>query len=519
MSGWPTPTPVRETMQVPGFPSIVFPPWLADMVDSTAEAFQVPIDLPGMLALSVLAACCGGRVEVEARPGFVEPTNLYTAVALPPGSRKSPPFRLLTRPVVDIERELTIASRPEVSRSRARSEVARKRADSAKAMAARATDPQEIARLEQEAQDAEEMADAAVELKPFRLLVDDATPEQLATLLADQRGRIANLADEGAIFGHMRGRYSANGDSNLEVYLKAHDGGTLRVDRRGREEFVERPSLTIGVTVQPSVLRALGENDEFTNRGLPARFLFSMPPSKVGHREVRPRQIPSAVAAEYEARLSSIARLHLPPTDPATGEPIRMIRLTLSTEADGLLHEWEEQVESLLGYGRALNPIVGWGSKLVGQTIRIAGLLHIAEHPELDDELEIGESAMVSAILIGDYLIGHMRAVHSMLGSNDVKDAADKVLTKLRHTRRRRFTRNEMFKSIRDSRITKANDLIEPFSLLEELGWIRRIDDGGSGPQGGRPKSPTYEAHPQLWEDRRSGDDAVSEPETETVTA
>lgn len=508
MNGWPTPVPVRDAVSVPEFPTSVLPAWLAEMVDATAVFYQVPADLPGMIALSALAACCGGRVEVEARPGFVEPTNLYAAVALPPGSRKSPPFRRLSAPIEEVERELAKASLSEVARSRARWEMARKRADAAKAVAARATDPQEAARLEQEAQDAEETAAATVELKQFRLLADDATPEQLATLIADQRGRLSVLADEAAIFGQMRGRYSANGDANLEVFLKAHDGGTLRVDRRGREEYVERPALTIGVTVQPSVLRAVGENGEFTDRGLPARFLFSLPSSKVGHREIRPPAIPGDVSDAYDRELGKIARLHLPPTNPVSGDPAKVIRLTLSAEADALLEEWETQVEQMLGYGGALHPIVGWGSKLVGQTVRIAGLLHIAEHPDLCDEREIGESAMLSAMMIADYLIGHMLAVHSMLGSSDVKDIAEKVVQKLRHTKRSEpFSRNQMFKSIRDRSVSKANDLIEPFNLLEELGWIRKVDEGGSGPQGGRPKSPVYEAHPLLCQDQEAAED------------
>jgi hypothetical protein len=75
-----------------------------------------------------------------------------------------------------------------------------------------------------------------------RWLVDDATPEALAGLLATY-GRIALLSPEGDVFDQMAGRYNQQVGPNLGVYLKGHAGDLLRVDRRGRPpEYVERPS-------------------------------------------------------------------------------------------------------------------------------------------------------------------------------------------------------------------------------------------------------------------------------------
>jgi replicative DNA helicase len=90
-----------------------------------------------------------------------------------------------------------------------------------------------------------------------RWLVDDATPEALAGLLATY-GRIALLSPEGDVFDQMAGRYNQAAGPNLGVHLKGHTGDLLKVDRRGRPpEYVERPSLMIGLAVQPEVLRGL----------------------------------------------------------------------------------------------------------------------------------------------------------------------------------------------------------------------------------------------------------------------
>ena len=110
-----------------------------------------------------------------------------------------------------------------------------------------------------------------------RWLVDDATPEALAGLLATY-GRIALLSPEGDVFDQMAGRYNQAAGPNLGVYLKGHAGDLLKVDRRGRPpEYVERPCLTIGLTVQPEVLRGLAGRPGFGGRGLLARFLYSLP--------------------------------------------------------------------------------------------------------------------------------------------------------------------------------------------------------------------------------------------------
>ena len=57
-----------------------------------------------------------------------------------------------------------------------------------------------------------------------RLIVDDVSPERLATLLRDHGGRIAVLSAEGDIFDVMAGRYSKGGVPNLGVFLKGHAG-------------------------------------------------------------------------------------------------------------------------------------------------------------------------------------------------------------------------------------------------------------------------------------------------------
>jgi hypothetical protein len=53
-----------------------------------------------MLGLAVLAAIAGSRVDIKVRQDRQEPLNLYVAVGLAPGTRKSPVYeRMIKGPV------------------------------------------------------------------------------------------------------------------------------------------------------------------------------------------------------------------------------------------------------------------------------------------------------------------------------------------------------------------------------------------------------------------------------------
>ena len=129
-----------------------------------------------------------------------------------------------------------------------------------------------------------------------RLIVDDATSEKLGAMLAEQGGRIASMSPEGGVFDLMAGLYSKSGMPQFGVYLMGHAGDDLRVDRISRKgEHVKRPALTMGLAIQPTVLEGLLENSAFRGRGLLARFLYSLPESRIGSRKIEPAPVPDSV--------------------------------------------------------------------------------------------------------------------------------------------------------------------------------------------------------------------------------
>jgi replicative DNA helicase len=489
--GWTSPIPLGDGGGVPAFPVEVLPGWLGEYVAAVATATQTPPDLAGMLALAVLATVAAGAAEVEPRPGWREPLCVFVAVGMDAGARKSAVFSALTRPVAEFERDQAAAALPGITETATLRRIADQAAAHAEAAAGKApASQQEEARAEAIARAAE--ASSLVVPPIPRWPVDDATPEALAGLLATY-GRIALLSPEGDVFDQMAGRYNQSAGPNLGVYLKGHAGDLLKVDRRGRPpEYVERPCLTIGLAVQPEVLRGLAGRPGFGGRGLLARFLYSLPPSLVGRRQPGAPPVPAAVADRYALELQALAAsLAVPAGDDGPA------LLTLDQAAGERLLGFERDLEPRLAAGGGdLAHLAGGAAKLAGATCRLAGLLHLAGHLRDGWARPINADTFAGAARLADYLVEHARAVFDLMGADPRVDDARWLVDWIARTGQVQFTRRDAHHAAPRGRFPKATDLDPALSLLEEHGYLRRVDADPSGPKGGRPPSPRFLVNP-----------------------
>jgi replicative DNA helicase len=488
-AGWEgEPVPLSARRLLPPFPVDALPAWVADEVAAVAEFTQTPVDLAGCIALAALATAAGGRAVVEVRPGWREPVNLYTAVALPPGSRKTPVFAALIAPLLDAEAALAEAAKPRIIEADLAARVARARADRAARNAETAAAGQAAADAMAEASGAV-LAARAIDVPALpRLIADDATPETAASLLAEQGGRLAILSAEGGIFTTIAGRYS--GAPNLEVFLKGHAGDLLRVDRKTRAaEHVDHPALTLGLAVQPDVLADIARMPGFRGRGLLARILYSLPPNTVGHRRIGTPPPTQEVQDAYSTSLRALVLTLADWTDPAV--------LQLTDDANTAVLALEEAIEPRLAPDSGdLGHIADWAGKLVGATVRIAGLLHLAEHLRDRWQQPVHPATIAAAERIGHYYLAHALTVFDHMGADPLIGDARHIHTWITRTDSQRFTRRDLFTAIKSHRFAKVTDLDPALELLEAHGHIRRTHAPASGPRCGRP-STTYEVHPR----------------------
>lgn len=489
--GWDDPIPLRRVREVPPFPINALTGWIRAKVEATAYQTQTPLDLAGTLALAVLATAAGGIVYVNVRPehGWREQTNLYLVAALPPASRKSPVFNTMTEPILALEKHLQAQAKTTVIELT----VARKAADD---YATRMADklaklpPDQADGARYEAQKAALAAEAITVPPVPRLFTDDATVEAAGSLLAEQGGRFAVLSAESEIFNEIAGRYSGN--PNMNLFLKGHAGDPIRSDRKNRlAEAVDHPALTLGICTQPSVLTDLAGIPGASGRGLLGRFLFTIPKSNIGYRETKPGPVDQGAHADYAVNLRTLIL--------ALRERDQPVYLRLSSEASELLDTVAAENEVQLREDGKLAGHGDWGGKSVGAMMRIAGLLHLAEHgvPGFDKPISGATAAAARALI--DYYAEHSLAVFETMANDEVAERAGSVLTNLANNATSRFTTRDLFRSLTRSRFPKVTDLEAALTLLEQHGYIRRLQAPPGGPRGGRPAATAYEAHPDLF--------------------
>ncbi|MEU4617470.1 YfjI family protein [Streptomyces umbrinus] len=484
---WEDPIPLTGRRERPDFPAHVLTAWVREFVAAVAEETQTPVDLAGSIALAVLATAAGGRSVVHVRGNWREPTNLYTVVALPPGNRKSAVFALLTNPLYEAEKQLKAAMKPVIVEAEVTARLAKEAADKAAAKAASADNDkreQAVATAVGLAQTADTLT---VPAEPV-LLADDSTPETVTSLMAEQGGRLSVMSAEGGIFDIIAGRYS--GAPNMEVFLKGHAGDRLRVNRQTRKEYIDAPALTIGLAVQPDVLQEIGKVKGFKGRGLLGRFLYSLPVSTVGEREVVTEPVPEQTAATYTARVIALTLSLAEWTDPAV--------IQLSPEADAALITYQKRLEpQLKARGGKLGHVTDWAGKLAGAVARMAALLHLAEHLGEGYAHPVPEATMRAAIELGEYYTAHALAVFDVMGADPVLGRARSVLDALRDNGWEDVSRRDVFSVLSRFEVPTVADLEPALALLEDHGYLRSYQPERTGKRG-RPPAPRMQVHPTL---------------------
>ena len=476
---WEMPIPFNE-VNTPAFPVEALPGPLSAFLKSLSESTQTPEEMAGILALGVLATAFQGKFSVEITPDWREPLCLYCVAVAPPGERKSAVISALTRPLYDYEADRRKQEAVEIAQNQTERAVLEKALDSAKNMAARG------------GEDSAEKREAALEIaaqlaqfedkQPFRLIVDDTTPEKLVDVMDAQNGCITVCSAEGGLFDTLRGRYERN--ANFDIYLKGHAGDPIVIDRISRKtNSIPNPRLTMMLTIQPQVLSGLMSNATLRGRGLCGRFLYAVCRSRVGHREISPSPIPESVRSEYSSFVRNALSMQWD----------GMIHL--SRDADAIRKEYQASVEMKLG--NEWEGMRDWAGKLTGAMVRIAALIHAAEVQGNPAEIPISPGVMHNATNIAECLSAHAVAAYQIMGADANTDTAKYIWGQIIKMHCPKISKRDLCRAVR-GRIKKIEEMEAPLHILEEFGYIRVGIVHRDGP--GRKASPLISVNPLAFE-------------------
>ena len=476
---WEEPIPFGK-YTILSFPVDALPDDIADYVNAVAESTQTPVDMAGTAALAAIAVCIQGKYRIQGKADWIEPLNGYFLVINPPSERKSAVESSIVRPLDLYEEQYNIRNAGLVEASKMRKNILEKRRKAIEdAVSKGKADMSELDQVAQEIADFEEE-------RPLQIYVDDITTEKLVSVMSANKGRAALVSSEGGIFDTLAGIYTKN--VNIDAMLKGYSGDPIRVDRIGREsESIMNPALTILLMAQPNVLSEVMRNTTFRGRGLTARFLYSMPTSYVGSRNFNSAAVTEELYQKYERKIINLLE------DEYSRKP-EMIKL--SAEASKLLTEFANEIEPrLIG---DLAEMADWAGKLVGNVLRIAGLLCRAsvfrDHDFMVDneELVVDEKTMRNAIRLGRYYLNHAQAIYNVVPESTMYKKAAKILQMIVDNKLSQIDRRGAMRNCRSFKTT--GDIQPVLDFLEDMGYLVLVPQKYSG--SGRPPQPKYVVNP-----------------------
>jgi len=403
---------------LPEIPRGIFPDWLDDLIDRVAYATETPREMAAGSALFALSTACQKTFTVRVEDRYFEQLSLFVLIIMESGNRKSAISGAFTKAIEDFERELVEGALSAARSAESTNSILKARIDGLKKRLASGGKLKECD-LNQARDEIQRLESELIDIPPVpQLFATDVTSEEVAVLMSQNGEKLALIADEGGIFETMSGRYG-KGMPNFDVYLQSYTGTHIRVNRRSSAPInLYHPALSMCVFAQNDVLSGLGTKAGFRGRGLVGRFLYFTPQSKMGYRTGHERNDPKAkvphhIQAAYDDNIRSL--LDKKPATGDTGTHPHVIEL--SDAAYDVWRRYMLRYEVTMRPGEQHEQMKDFVGKLPGNAVRIAGVLHCAEHANGSPEAhQLSADTMTRATSIMDIIAVHAQQAYGTFG-------------------------------------------------------------------------------------------------------
>lgn len=445
---------------------------LRAVVEAVQDVSQAPVAIAAQSALSVASLAVQGFADVETLGGDA-PCSLFCLTIAESGERKSTCDRLLMRGVLDFERAQTDAYRDAVAAYEVAKEIweqKRKRllTEAAGKEKGKAT-----------AAEADLRALGPIPRPPLfpKVTATDPTFEGLVKLYGIGRPALGLFSDEA---GGFIGGHAMNSDNRLKTMAglsrlwngepidrtRAGDGATTYRGRR----------LAAHLMAQPIAARPLMADPLASGQGFLARFLITEPPSTIGSRLRRTRDLSSDDAiADFGARLARILATPMPTTD--NPQELAPVRLPLALAAKELLWRFYDVVEKAQAPGCAMEQVRAYASKATEQAARIAGVLTL--WADLDAPA-VTPQAMGWGIELADfYLSEAKRLAEAGMVSEETAKAERLRKWLVESWPHDEVTFSEMLKG-GPGALRERKALVGPVSMLVKAGYLVALSEGAN---------------------------------------
>jgi len=443
----------------PVMPSDMFGPvW--PLICDLAEGAGSPVDYTALGFIAVAASLIGGkrRVKPFATSNWQEPCIIWAANVGDPSSNKSPAIDATTDPLRPMEKDHAIAHG---------SDLLRWETESERAKVEKAAWQENVKTAVKDNLGVPSMPETAVapdEPQRRRLMVQDATPEAVGTILSGNPSGTLHLRDELAGWLMSFDRYSPGG---REFWLEAYGGRHHVIDRKGNKGPISIPFNGVSVVggIQPEKLAAclLGTADD----GLVARFLWAWP-EPISYR--RPRQVADIDALERLYRRLDALEWGID----GEGRAVH-ITLPLDASAADIFEKWMAENQQGLEDSGAL--FKGFCGKLRGTVLRlslIAELVTWAANADVPEPRSISPRIVAAAIeFVEEYAKPSALKVFGDAALPPVERNAATLARYLLKHKVSRFNARDLRRKAGLPGLKEANFFNEAVALLADADWLR----------------------------------------------
>lgn len=504
---------------------------LQDFVQDVARRLCVPIESVTAATLTAISGLVGSQAVMrpKARDSWAEPLNQWSLVVAPPGSRKSPMFNEVLKPIYALEAEaqrrnqaLTALYEADPFGStkesfahreqRLRSKLGRakklltqhegKERNFIKDVRARFqftdTDARRLYQLVMEepkepidpnqvvsstlstvngVKDSHEHqptdlieADIDSELPPLlRYIVNDATPEALEKVQADNPKRLLFFCDE---ISRLAAQLTRTGWQNMRGQLLEAWTGYIphTSDRilRG-STHVSGSCLSLLGGIQPSALAKLIQDQRDSgDDGFIQRFTFLVAPDELPYKIVDTE--PNTTAQDYYKKIcNTLADEAFWTNFPGEKTEDGSSQLHFCTDAQQRFYDWLQNLDNL----RRLesDPIMqGALSKVGGETAALAALLSLCDSIAFQSiSAVVNMPYLQMAIGLYEKILTHWRKVLKTVAETTKQDFAARVFRALMDSNQQADVRT-LQRKVHGS---KAEDIKAALEFLQKQKWVK----------------------------------------------
>jgi len=427
------------------FPVDLLPRPVADLVHAGAAAIPCDPALIAIPSLAALSAAVGSHVRLRLKRKWVEPAALWTLIAAPSGTGKSPAQALALEPVLDLEKRAAREYEAALEDYRQRLE-----------------DWEALPKDQRQAVPKPEAP------RPRRFRVADVTIEALAPILKENARGVLLWRDELNTWIMSFDRYAQRAGADLSAWVEMYEARPISVDRKTGDGpiRVERPFVAVTGGIQPHVLQQ-HVSPIMLSSGFIPRFILAMPP-QTRRSEMRWEADVSEETAEAYARL--IRRLYA----------LEEVELTLSPEAREVFQSWilelDREREGLLD-----GPLRSASLKAEAWAARIAMILQCAEDVlQGRSPREAAGEVMARAVGIARWCWHEQQRVYALMGWRGVayealtRSPAERVLDRMPE----HFTTDDWITVAMETGAGTQRTAERWLAALVEMGKVERLQRG-----------------------------------------